>query len=87
MTAWFASGRVLDLILLAMLGEGVALVLGYRVFRRGVPPAACLPNLAAGMCLLLAMRLALAGAWWGYVSAALLGSLVCHLGDLRARWL
>ena len=86
MTAWVASGRVLDWILLAMLAEAASLWGAYRVFRRGVPPAACLPSIAAGMCLLLAMRLALAGAWWGFVSATLFGGLAFHLVDLRRQW-
>ncbi len=86
MTAWFASGWVIDWILAATVAEAGLLLVGWRMFRRGVPPGACLPNLAAGFCLLLAMRLALGGAWWGYVSAALLGGLGCHLIDLRGRW-
>lgn len=86
MTAWMASGRVLDLILVMMLAEGVALVALFRLTGRGVAPGGLLANLASGMCLLLAMRLGLAGAWWGWVSAALLGALGCHVTDLRRQW-
>jgi hypothetical protein len=38
------------------------------------------------MCLLLAMRLALSGAWWGFSAAALLGALVFHVTDLARNW-
>jgi hypothetical protein len=38
------------------------------------------------MCLLLAMRVAAGGAWWGWVSLALLGALAFHLVDLGRAW-
>ncbi len=82
----FASGRVLDLILIGMALEAVGLVLHHRFTGRGIWPARLLPNLLSGMCLLLAMRVGTAGAWWGWVSLALLGALTCHLTDLRRAW-
>ena len=81
-----AGGRVLDWILAGMVVEGCGLFLLYRLAGRGVAPAAVLPNLCSGFCLLLAMRLALGGGWWGYVCAALLGALCWHLADLRRQW-
>ena len=69
-----------------MLLEGLGLAGLYYFRRRGVAPKRLLWNLGAGMCLLLAMRLALLGVWWGYVSAALLGALILHVGDLRRQW-
>lgn len=86
MTALLAHGRVLDFILAAMACEGVALTMLWRGAGRGVAPSALLWNLGSGMCLLAAMRLALAGAWWGLVSAALLGALALHVADLRRQW-
>jgi Na+-driven multidrug efflux pump len=86
MKALLADGRVLDWIIAGMVCEGVGLVLLYRLRGRGIPPAALLPNLLAGLCLLLAMRLALSGAWWGFVSAALLAALVFHLAELKRDW-
>ena len=86
MAGWIASGRVLDLILVAMALEGAALVALWRASRVGVPPGALLPNLLSGMCLLLAMRAGLGGAWWGWVSLPLLAAGALHAGDLRARW-
>ena len=86
MTAVLLHGRVLDCILAAMVCEGLGLTMLWRFGRRGVAPGALLWNLGSGACLLLAMRLALGGAWWGFVSGALLGALVLHLGDLRRQW-
>ena len=86
MNALFAGGAVLDWLIAGMLAEAAALLLLYRLRRRGVAPGRLLPNLAAGLCLVFAMRLALGGAWWGYVSAALLAALGCHLTELRRSW-
>ena len=86
MADWFASGRVLDVILAGMAVEGAALVALWRFARRGVAPGALLPNLFSGMCLLLAMRTGLGGFWWGWTSLPLLGALLLHLADLRRRW-
>ncbi len=80
MTLW------IDCILAGMAAEAVLLTLLFRRSGRGVAPRALLPNLAAGAMLLLAMRLALVGAWWGWVSIALLAGLAGHLADLRQRW-
>jgi len=77
---------LLDLILAAMVMEGLALA-GIYVWRgRGLAPAAFLPTLLAGMGLLLAMRLALTHGWWGLAPAALLAALVFHVADLAGRW-
>jgi hypothetical protein len=80
------DGQVLDGIVILMLCEGAGLALLYRLRGRGVKPGALLPSLASGMCLLLAMRAALGGAWWPYVSSWLLAALLFHLVDLRRQW-
>ncbi len=87
MAGWFADGRVLLLIMAGMAVEGVALVAWHARTGRGVAPGALLPNLLAGMALLGAMWLELAGAWWGWVSASLLAGGVLHGLDLRRRWM
>ena len=54
---------------------------------RGAPPLATLwPNLLAGSCLLLALRLALGQASWQWLALVLAVSLLAHLLDLRQRW-
>jgi len=86
MTALFASGRIIDWILAGMILEGCVLAALYGRSGRGVAPRLLLPNLASGMCVLLAMRLVLGGAWWGFVSAALLFALIFHVRDLTGKW-
>ena len=86
MRAFLSSGWLLDLILAGVAMEAVILVALFRATGRGVRPGDLLANLAAGACLLLAMRLGMAGAWWGWVCACLAGGLACHVADVRARW-
>jgi len=86
MNALFADGRIIGWILAGMVFEGIGLTFLYAWRGRGVAPRIFLANLASGMCLLLAMRLALGGAWWGFTGAALLGALVFHVTDLARNW-
>jgi hypothetical protein len=82
----FATGRIVDLILGLMVLEAAALAAFHRMTGRGVPLASLLTNMAAGACLLVALRAALAGAEWGIVASALAAALMAHLFDLRSRW-
>lgn len=77
---------IVDLILAFVVMEAVLLVAWHRRTGGGVAAADLLPNLAAGFCLLAALRAALGGAAWPWIALALLGSLVAHLLDLRRRW-
>ncbi|HYN77331.1 MAG TPA: hypothetical protein VES73_06020 [Lamprocystis sp. (in: g-proteobacteria)] len=86
MAEFFASGRAVDLVLLLMGLEGIVLMMFWRRRGCGIPPTALLLILASGGCLLLAVRAALTGAPWVWVSFFLLASLVVHLVDLRLRW-
>jgi len=81
-----ANGQVIDWILLGMVLEGIGLTSLFIWRGKGVAPFSLLPNLASGMCLLLAMRLALSGAWWGFAGAALFAALLFHLADLARLW-
>ena len=87
LSAFFASGQIVDFIL-ALVAVEAAVLLGYRRWSggKGVAPGGLLANLAAGSCLLLALRAALAGASWGLVAACLLAGLIAHLVDLVSRW-
>ena len=80
------SPAVIDLILLAIVVEGVVLVVLYRVSGRGVPPGVLLPNLVAGACLFLALRLVLTDAASQWVALALLAALSAHIAELCLRW-
>ena len=86
MTALFASGRIIDLILLLVLMETGALVLFRLATGRGPRIGRLLPTLISGGLLLVALRAALVDARWESVALPLLGALIAHLVDLYARW-
>ncbi len=86
MGALFASGRIVDLILLLVVVEALALAAWTRRSAGGPRFSGLLPNLLAGGFLLLAVRAALSGAAWPWIGAALFGGLLAHLWDLRARF-
>ena len=87
MAEWFASGRLVDLILALVVVEVIVLALYWRATRRGVPLADLLPNILAGAFLLLALRLSLGGFGWQPCCACLAAAGVAHLVDLRRRWM
>lgn len=84
--AWFQSGRIIDLILAAMLVEAVGLLALRRFTGRGPGSGALLVNLAAGASLLLAVRTVLDGSGWTWTALALAAALACHVADLQLRW-
>lgn len=81
-----ASGQLVEAILVLTVLEGVMLGVYHRVTGRGVAAADVASFLLSGIFLLLALREALVGAWWGWIAASLLGALVAHLVDLGRRW-
>ena len=66
MAELFASGRLVDLILVIVAIEAAVLVIDWRSSGRGVAPGDLLPSLCAGAFLLLALRLSLGGAGWEF---------------------
>ncbi len=86
MEAFFASGRVADLILLTLLLEGLLIWWWHRRSGQGLPLRAVLPFLLAGAAFALSLRAALTGAGWPLVALPLMGALGAHLWDLAARW-
>ncbi len=86
MAEWFASGRIVDVIVALVALEALLLV-GVRLrFGRGPRPAALLANLASGAALMLAVRAALTGADWPIVAAWLLAALFAHLTEMMIRF-
>ncbi len=83
---WLISAHGVDLIAALMLAEGVLLSLRYFWTGRGIAPASLLPNLLAGLFLLLALRCALTGAGWIWIAAFLAAALPAHLLDVVKRW-
>jgi hypothetical protein len=82
----FATGRIVDVMLVLMALEGGILWLYRRATGRGVRASPLIATLVAGGCLLLALRAALTGGSWEWVAAWLTAGLVAHLNDLRSRW-
>jgi hypothetical protein len=78
MAALFASGRIIDAILLLTVLEA-----GFLLWRRR---AALVLTLLSGLGVMVALRLALAGADWRWLALALLASLAAHVADLKRRW-
>jgi len=85
-SALFASGRVVDVVLALTAVEFVALALWHRRTGRGLATADLVSALLAGVFLMLAVRAALVGAWWGWVALWLLAAGVAHVVELRRRW-
>lgn len=82
---WFASGRIIDLILALVMLEVIALAFLRVAKGRAVPLSGLLLTIAAGACLMLALRAALTGADWWWIALALTAALIAHLVDLRTR--
>jgi hypothetical protein len=86
MAELFASGRLVDLILVVVAIEAAFLAIYWRSAGRGVSPGDLLPNLCAGTFLLLALRLSLGDASWEFCCGSLAAAGVAHLVDLNRRW-
>lgn len=86
MQALFASGHVVDIALALTVIEAGLVTWYARRIGRGPAPGPFLGNLLSGVCLMLALRAALVGAWWGWIGFFLIGALAAHLSDLRWRW-
>jgi hypothetical protein len=78
----FSTGRIVDLILVGVAVETVALYLLCRKRGRFAPFAA---TILSGAALMLALRAALTGAPWTVVAGWMLVGLAAHVGDLVLR--
>lgn len=79
--AFYTSPHLIDLILVFTLLEGVILARWRRLPARTVTVM-----LLPGLCLLLGIRAAMAGAAWPWVPIALTGALVTHIFDMHDRF-
>ncbi len=85
MLDFIASGRVVDLALLLLAVEaGVLIVYRHRT-GRGVAALDLIPGVAAGACLLLALRAALSDVSAVWIAVAMSAALPAHLYDLYRR--
>ncbi|MFN6252864.1 MAG: hypothetical protein ACK4Y5_12405, partial [Acetobacteraceae bacterium] len=79
--ALFASGRVADLMIAVLLIEALALLVFWWLTGRGLRPQSVLALVLPGVFFALALRAALTGAWWGFVSFALTAAFFAHAWD------
>ncbi|NBC47046.1 MAG: hypothetical protein GVY22_03435 [Gammaproteobacteria bacterium] len=86
MAELFATGRIVDLILVLVLLEALGIALLHRFARRGPSLAELAPNLLAGFLLLLSVRAAISQAHWTLIALPLTAALLAHLADLIRRW-
>jgi hypothetical protein len=86
MSEFVASGRIVDLVLAVVAIEAALLFALRRRLGRGPRPADILAMLLPGVCLMLALRAALTGAWWGAIAVALAAAFLAHLADLSRRF-
>jgi len=85
-TTLFHSGFIVDLILLAIVAEAIALIAYRSRTGRGILPIDLLINLLAGAFLLMALRSALVSLSWKWTAAWLAAALTAHVADLTQRW-
>ena len=82
----FASGRLVDLILVLVVAEAGLIAVYWRVTGRGIRTLDLLPNLVAGAFLLLALRTSLMGQDWTLTCACLAVAGLAHVVDIARRW-
>ena len=86
MSALIESGRIVDLILVLLIGEAVLLFALRRLYALGPGLNKLLFNLAAGACLLMALRSALTDSGTFAIAAWLAAGFAAHVLDLASRW-
>jgi hypothetical protein len=85
MSAFFASGHAIDLVLLILAIEAAALWTWHARSQRGLPPLDLLGQLLSGGLLLLALRCALTGADYRLTALLVSAAFPAHLFDLLRR--
>lgn len=81
-----SSGQLIDIVIAVTLLECAALILYHRLTKRGLAPRDYLLNLAAGLCLMLALRSALSETGWLWMVLCLMAAGLAHVTDLWIRW-
>ena len=62
------------------------LIFYHHLTKRGLAPKDYFLNLGAGLCLMLALRSALASAGWAWMVLCLMAAGLAHGADLWTRW-
>lgn len=85
MSELFTSGRVIDIILAAMVLEAILLLLYRRRSGAGPTLAQTIANLLSGAMIMLAVRSALTDSGWETTAVFLLSAFAAHIVDLKLR--
>lgn len=80
------SGRIVDIMVLFVVIEVVALIAYWRRTGKGVPTIPLLANIGAGGSLMLALGATLKGMSSTTIALCLIASLIFHMTDLAIRW-
>jgi hypothetical protein len=83
---WALGTALIDVVIGFTLCEGLLLAWWHRRTGRGIAPESLLPNLAAGLCLMLALRGALAHGVGSVTVLWLMAAGGAHAADLWRRW-
>jgi hypothetical protein len=86
MTEFFYSGLALELAILFMLVESVALLLWWRYRAPAADISGTLISLFSGVLLMAAVYCAVIQGPWQWLALFLMASFVTHIVDLRRRW-
>ncbi len=86
MSEWLAGCGFIDLVIALTLAEAAALLAWHRATGRGVAAREFFVNLLSGLCLMLALRAALAGAAPAWIAAWVALAGLLHGLDLWRRW-
>lgn len=87
MASLFETGNVVLIILGLVVVEAIGLAVFRRRTGRGIPMVPMLANLAAGGCLMLAIRAALLDQDWTWTGFFMALALMAHLVDFGSRLL
>ncbi len=83
---WLSPQGLITIVIGFTLLEGVALWIYRWRTGKGVAARDFVANWVSGLCLMFALRSAVADAWWVWVALWLLASGVVHGADLWSRW-
>lgn len=80
------SGLLLGAIVCLMIIEAALLLFRHKVSETGVAPVQFLPNLLAGLMLMICVQLAIWDSPWQMILAILSLAGLCHLFEFRLYW-
>lgn len=81
-----AGGRIVDIMVVFVVLEVIALIVYWKKTGKGVPTIPLLANVGAGGSLMLALGATLRDASTTAIAAFLVASLVFHTADIALRW-